>query len=149
MTRALPINPIRPMIPKKTGTTMDTIRSSGHSVVSFIWSRSAASSHKRTTVEFDELLHMVEYIINVFFPTSFNSHGESSNTSIPIVLELLWIKIKSNKIFGLNHSFVVLPDLFLITLPLLPPQIRNDVFCEALGINGNVHLPSMYSVFYL
>lgn len=32
MTSALPINPIRPMMPKKTGTIIDTIRSSGQSV---------------------------------------------------------------------------------------------------------------------
>lgn len=36
ITRALPIKPIRPMMPKNTGTTIETIRSSGHSVVSFV-----------------------------------------------------------------------------------------------------------------
>lgn len=32
MTKALPTNPIRPVQPKNTGTTIETIRSNGHSV---------------------------------------------------------------------------------------------------------------------
>lgn len=75
MTRALPINPIRPMIPKNTGTTIDTTRSSGHSVVSFICRRSAASSHIRNAVAFADSLHMLKYIFccrvaQVFFSIS-------------------------------------------------------------------------------
>lgn len=63
MTSALPINPIRPMMPKKTGTTIDTTRSSGHSVVSLICRRSAASSHIRNAVAFVDSLHMLKYIV--------------------------------------------------------------------------------------
>lgn len=53
ITNAFPIRPHNPIIPKNTGTTIETIRSSGHSPVSL----SIASSHSCMIVAFAMSLH--------------------------------------------------------------------------------------------
>lgn len=72
ITNAFPIKPHKPIIPKNTGTTIETIRSNGHSVVSLI-NACCVSSHHRTIVEFVVSLHFEKciFLVYVFLFVSF------------------------------------------------------------------------------
>lgn len=136
MTRALPINPIRPMIPKNTGTTIDTTRSSGHSVVSFICRRSAASSHIRIAVAFADSLHMLKYIfccrvVQVLFSLSTlitNALTHRAEFCSPVDTRVALNQIPTNKIKS-NHAHTCEKILLDLWGRLDQPYIF-DAYCN-------------------